>query len=767
MDEKRVRARLSAFDHVRMLNRAWLFVPLVALFVASPFTSSAWAQAGVHGVVVDGAGLPLEAVAVTVRDASGKFHRTTTGADGRFSVPDAAPGRATVSTEAVGWDPVAKEATLPTDDGGLRLVLRPAGISETVVVIGAVGAKRALHPESADLIGSVDVVGSDQIERENVDLSYELLKRVPGVYVNDYNQGVVAGGVAIRGFNTEGDIMHTKLLIDGIPSNVNSGVGLLDTIFPFDIDRIELVKGTNDPRYGLFNIAGNVQVFTSPLGRYTKAKVLGGAFGTGDFQGVTAFNTGRLSHVYFGGFRRSSGYRQNADLDRYAFSGKWFYTPASSAWQIGVIARTYDFDTQAPGYLTLRQVAADPRQSPAFSATDGGTQRTHHVSLHADRQISPELNWSAKVYWQTYGQHRFVRFTEAGAQQERVEDESQSGFITTMTWRPRALAARDATFSWGADYQAQDNLAQRYRTVQRVRGAALRDQDFNFSNGGAYASADLRAMNWLRVTAGVRGDRNGGDFVNSLTAARLPVIAYGTIWQPKVGALAVVREGLNLYANYGRSFQVGVGAAAYGTQPLGYSKNDGWEGGVRLAPTPWFTARVGVWGQDASDELRLKFDNSGDSENVGKTRRRGWNVDATAKAHRTTYLWGTLTRQRSTLVEPGATAPQLKGKELNHVPRYTAKGGVDVTPFRPISVSLWTDIQSDYFLTTANAEGKFGDRRLVHVDVLLKAYRSTTIGLHAKNIFNGYHEYAWFDGATTLHSPGEARAFYVTSTWEF
>jgi len=728
---------------------------------------SVWAQAPTTGIAVDSTGAPIPAVTVIVRDGAGDTRRTVTDAEGLFSLADVSSGPAVVSTEAVGWDPVVLEVSLPVDAAGLRLVLRPAGIEETVVVIGAVGARRTLHPNSTDIIGSVDVVGGDQIERENVDLSYELLKKVPGVYVNDYNQGVVSGGVAIRGFNTEGDIMHTKLLIDGIPMNTNSGGGLLDSIFPFDIDRIEIVKGTNDPRYGLFNIAGNVQVSTSPIGRYSKVKILGGAFGTGDVQGVTAFNTGRLSHVYFGGVRRSTGYRVNSDLERYAFSGKWFYTPASNRWQVGVIARTYDFDTQAPGYLTLSEVAADPRQSPAFSATDGGTQRTHHVSLHVDRQVTPTVAWSAKAYRQTFEQHRWVRFTQGSNQQERFEDEAQTGVLTTLTWRPSTLAARDATFSWGADYQSQDNVARRFQTVARARGATLRAQDFDFSNGGAYMSADVRAVRWLRLTGGVRADRVGGEFVNGLSGARLPVIGYGTIWQPKLGALATMREGVNLYANYGRSFQVGVGAAAFSTQPLGYSTNDGWEGGVRLAPTNWLTTRVGVWGQDASDELRLKFDNSGDSENVGKTRRRGWNIDATAKAHRTTYLWGTVTRQKGTLVEPGATQLALRGNELNHVPRYTAKAGMDVTPARAVSVSLWTDIQSAYHLTTRNAEGTFADRRLVHIDALVRAHRAMTIGLHAKNIFNGYHEYAWFDGATTLHSPGETRAFYVTSTWEF
>jgi iron complex outermembrane receptor protein len=279
-------------------------------------------------------------------------------------------------------------------------------------------------------------------------------------------------------------------------------------------------------------------------------------------------------------------------------------------------------------------------------------------------------------------------------------------------------------------------------------------------------SADVRAVPWLRLTGGLRGDRVGGEFTNKLTGAQLPALEYGTIWQPKIGALAMVREGVNLYGSYGRSFQVGVGAGAYGTQPLDPSKNDGWEGGVRLAPTPWLTTRVGVWGQNASDELRLKYDNSGDSENIGKTRRRGWNVDVTAKAHETTYLWGSVTRQRGILIEPGLLEPELKGNELNHVPHFTVRAGVDVTPARAVSLSLWTDVQTDYYLSPLNAEGKFGDHQLAHVDALFRVHRSMTIGLHVKNIFNGFNEYAWFDGVTTLHSPGDARGFYVTSSWE-
>lgn len=741
---------------------------LAALVLTLPVRLEAQPAATVDlsGSVADSTGAAIVGATVSVRGQDGRVRSATTDDSGRFAVTGVAAGAVSVTVTALGFEPRSLERTAPAAGDRLTIELRPAGIEETVVVIGAEAARRTLHPESADLVGSVDVMTSDQLERENVDLSYELLKKMPGVYVNDYNQGVVAGGIGMRGFNTEGDIMHVKLLVDGIPTNVNSGIGDLNAIFPLNIDRIEVVKGTNDPRYGLFNIAGNVQVFTSAPGRYSKVKLLGGAFGTGDLQGATAFSTGRLSHVYFGGVRASTGYRDNSDLDRYALSGKWVYTPRSEAWSVGLIARTYEFDTQAPGYLTRQQADDTPRFSPAFSSTDGGLQRTRHVSLHLDRQFRT-VAVSVKGYQQTFLSQRFVRFTAAGAQQERLEDESQSGALATMTWRPTPLTRMAGLISAGADVQFQDNEALRYRTVQRSREAVLRQWAFDFTNGGAYVMGDVRPMRWLRLSGGVRADRVGGDFLNELSGQALPIIDYGTIWQPKLGVLATLREGVNLYGNVGRSFQVGVGVSAFGTQPLGHSKNDGWEGGVRLAPTSWLAARVGVWGQDASDELRLKFDNSGDSENVGKTSRRGWNAELTARPHPLVYAWATYTRQKATLVEPGATQRQLKGKELNHTPRYTAKWGLDYTPSSRVTAAVWTEAQGDYFLTTANAEGRFGQRLLTNLDLFVAAHRRLSLGVHLKNAFNGYHEYAWFDGATTLHSPGERRALYVTTTAEF
>ncbi|MFY9271361.1 MAG: TonB-dependent receptor [Candidatus Manganitrophaceae bacterium] len=642
---------------------------------------------------------------------------------------------------------------------------------DTVVTLGevTVTGKKSGPLESADLLTSVDIIGADQLERENVDETMKVMKKVPGVYMSEFNQGIISGDIGIRGFSPEGDNPHTKLLIDGIPSNLNSGFADMKPIFPLEIDRIEVVKGTIDPRYGLHNIAGNVNIFTRRGGNDKIGKMLYGSFGTLDLQALSAFEKDRLSQTYFASYRRSDGYRDHSGLDKYALSGKWFYR-LTDRLSVGLIARASEFDADAPGYLTREAARTRPTDSPGFSSTDGGTQSNRHASLHLEYEPNPRLFWSFKTYGQSFERHRWVRFTAAGAQQERVEDEKQIGALSEWTFRPGDGEGKDLAFSWGIDYQFQDNLHERFRTVDRSRtGLVLRRHDFTFFNYGAYAQADGKPAGWLRLTGGLRWDRVGGSFTDALTGTDRESHDYGNIWQPKIGIVVTPVSGYNLYGNWGRSFQVGAGAGAFkvsADESLGVSKNDGWETGVKISPAAWLLVRIAYWRQTATDEVRLKFDNSGDSENVGETRRAGWDLEFAVAPHEMIYLWGAYTRQKATLVEPGPTQPLVKGNDLDHVPGFTLKAGVDVTPIDRLTASLWWYMQGDYHLTTANNLEQFGDYALANLDLLYRI-GPVALGAHIKNLFNKYYEYVWFDGTTTLHSPGEARGYYATVTAYF
>jgi iron complex outermembrane receptor protein len=91
-----------------------------------------------------------------------------------------------------------------------------------------------------------------------------------------------------------------------------------------DIEAIEVVKGTNDPRYGLHNIAGNINVVTRTGGNYTESKLTAGSFGTQMIQLAKGIETDAVSQNYALSYKSTNGYRQHMEADATNFSGKWF-----------------------------------------------------------------------------------------------------------------------------------------------------------------------------------------------------------------------------------------------------------------------------------------------------------------------------------------------------------------------------------------------------------------------------------------------------------
>ncbi|HEX2100357.1 MAG TPA: TonB-dependent receptor [Candidatus Synoicihabitans sp.] len=618
---------------------------------------------------------------------------------------------------------------------------------------------------AADLLTSVTLVGADQLHSEGVDYSLEVLNKVPGLTLTDFNQGVITADVSIRGFNAEGSMPHLRLLVDGIPHNLNSGYNDLGAIFPLEMQSIEAVKGTLDPRFGFNAIAGAIQVFTRREITGAQVKIMAGDYGTIEGQALAGFRTGGFSQTYFAGYRESDGYRDHAKLNKHSFSGKWFYSRAEERWRVGLIARTHAFESEAPGYLTRDAARENPRASAFYSSSDGGEQENDQFSVHADGQITEDLQASLKLYHHEVLRNRFVRFSATAAQQERVEDETHRGVIASATWKTRQLAF-PLTLEGGLERHEQDVINQRFRTIDRTRQAVTRDHRYDLGNTGGYVGVDARPQDWLRFQGGLRADQFDGEMLDRAANRLVPLIRYGTIWQPKFGASAQVHPTANVYASYGRAFQIGSGAGAYSTQPLDYSKNDGFEAGVHWTPRPELAVRAALWRQTATDEVRLKSDNSGDSENVGETKREGLDLEVSWRAHAFAEIWAAWSVQSAKFVEPGPTQPQLRGKELDHVPDQMVKFGVDSRFTEAFSTSVWLYGQDASYLTPDNQTGRFGGYVTLNADLRYE-WKRATFGVHVKNVTDEYYEYVWHDGAQTLHSPADGRTFLATVAFEF
>ena len=620
---------------------------------------------------------------------------------------------------------------------------------------------------TADSPGSVDVIGAKQLENENVDFSMQALKKLPGVYYQDWNQGVIHGSIAIRGFDpNKGD--SVALYVDGIPNNLSSGYMDMRPFFPFELERIELVKGTFDPRYGLNNIAGNVNVFTKQGGNYSKVKLLHGSFQTSEGNAIIAREEDGFSQTYFVGYRRTDGYRDHSDVKKGAVSGKWFYTTDNDRLNVGVIARFFDMDANSAGYLTKDQFNDNPEQMQEFSRTDGGVQENRQISLHADYDFTDRLHYSFKVYTQDLERSRWVQFkptSPTSVQQERFTDERQSGAISTLTYETADWSVENLKLTWGIDYQYQDSIYQRYYTDNRVRqvDGIFRDWDYEQWFLGSYIEADTKVNRWLRLTGALRVDRFDGELDKKVKSTKSDMADYGNIWQPKVGMVITPVQGYNIFANWGRSFQIGW-TQRFNDDDLDYSKNDGWEAGIKLSPVNWLAARLSYWEQNASDEIAKNAQN--DDENIGETERDGWDIGLSVKPHECVTLWGAYSKTNAVYTDPGPTKTSYKGKDIKNIPEYVSKLGIDFDHPIGFSSSLWWESQGDYHIDEENKLPRDGDYDVVNLDFRYN-FKKATLGFHIRNLFDEeYSGFVWNNDGYN-YSPGDERSFYASITFEF
>jgi iron complex outermembrane receptor protein len=641
----------------------------------------------------------------------------------------------------------------------------------TVGVVNVVG--RAVGPlATRNVLTSVDVLDESNIATQAVNHNWQLFGQLPGVMLTQYGQGTTSGKISIRGFSGEGEINAVKLLLDGVPSNSNDGMmPYLDLVPLLDIRTVELVRGTNDPRYGLHNIAGNANVVTKIGGNYGAARIGYGSFDTRDAQAALGIDRNGFSQNYAIGYQKTDGYRAHSDAEKSSFSGKWFYSPDNGTSRYGLIVRHHEARADEPGFLTYAQAHADWEQSMPHNATDQGTRRMNQAALQAETDLGSQVFWAAQVYHNALDDHRYVTFSAAVRQQERTIVENHTGASSTLTWRPAATSIGQWRVVGGLDTERQDNASQRYFTLAQVRQSQTRDQQFDLNTVGGFVQAIYKPFADLTITPALRVDKLTGSYTNLLNGRVYGINDYGLIRQPKLSAVYRIDDAYSVYGNFGRTFQIGIGTATYKVNQnsdLSPSINDGWEAGVKFRPVPGVEGRVAVWQQYASNEARRKMnDPANDAENIGETRRRGVDLQLNLQPTSRLGLWLGAAMQRALIVKADAASIATQGNEIDLTPHLRYNVGADYRASDVLRFSGSINGQSSYFLDRTNTTGKFGAYAIANVSATYSIRKNLDVELQVRNLANRYYEYVWHDGAQSLHAPGSPRSVDLMLTARF
>jgi vitamin B12 transporter len=275
---------------------------LAAVLLAAPLGGRALAGEDPPGRLVgsvrtvDGVALPHVVLGL---QGPGGTRRLATGPDGTFHVERLAPGRYAATVDAPGLEvvPPASAVVVAGSETRLDLVLAPAPVREHVLVSATRG-----EATLSNVGVSADVVDRARIEERGASSLLPLLQDVAGV-ATAHTGGV--GGQA-SAFLRGGEARFVRVLVDGMPVNQPGGAFDFGTALPFELERVEVVRGAASALYGTDALAGVVQLVTRrpPPGAppSVRAEAEGGSFDGQRYLASTSGARGRLD--WNGGVQR-------------------------------------------------------------------------------------------------------------------------------------------------------------------------------------------------------------------------------------------------------------------------------------------------------------------------------------------------------------------------------------------------------------------------------------------------------------------------------
>ena len=186
----------------------------------------------------------------------------TTGPDGSFRVDGLAAGEYAASVDAPGLE-LREAATVavgavgspgsPARASRLDLVLAPAPVTERVVVSATRG-----EATLSSLGVAADVLDRQRIDDRAAPSLLPLLQEVPGVATARAGQTGLQASVFVRG----GESRYARVLVDGVPVNQPGGAFDFGTAVPFELERVEVVRGAASSLYGTDALAGVISLQT-------------------------------------------------------------------------------------------------------------------------------------------------------------------------------------------------------------------------------------------------------------------------------------------------------------------------------------------------------------------------------------------------------------------------------------------------------------------------------------------------------------------------
>ena len=542
------------------------------------------------------------------------------------------------------------------------------------------GFEEDLHEEPATIYS----ISSDEIEKMDVKRTLDLIRRIPGVTAENYNQQGVAAAYSFRGFRL-GHGVGAASYLDGIPYNeINhvDGDGYPDynTILPESIQRLEVIKGLSSPLYGGYAQAGVLHYITKDRGDFNKIKLSLGSWNY--YRGVAEI--ARENERFFTynalSVEQGDGYRDHSEFDGGNLFSRFGYKIDDRS-TIRLTLHSYKTTWNAPG--TLSQADWDADNLKKANTDGGGDKEKNMVSLDYNRQLNQISSISLLVYGYNSDFTRWV-----GTANEERHDERQTFGSRMMYNFSGDLAGFRNNLVLGVDYEYINSKARKWQVQSpdnRVRASQTVSGDFDYQNTALYLQEDFWPVSFLKLMVGGRYEIYDGDLENNLTSTDS---SYSEeVFNPKAGILVTPIEALEMFANVGTGVVLPTGFKKFENESLDPSKVTSYDLGMRFLPVQEMLFQLSFFRTDTKDEV-ITDPITLVETNAGETRRQGIEASAEWYIIPDLLLYANGAYQDAEYRDYNTSSGDFTGNDISRVPEWIVKAGLEYFPALGLGGSL-------------------------------------------------------------------------------
>jgi iron complex outermembrane receptor protein len=610
-----------------------------------------------------------------------------------------------------------------------------------------------------DLPGSVDVIGDEQLSKGMAANALDHMRQIPGFAYHDYGNGGVPNGFMMRGFaSNHGN--DTLVVVDGVPINEHGWYGQddgapdLNQVTPEEIERLEVIKGSLDARYGNWARSGIIQIQTRQAGDFLRSDVRGGSYG--DKKAYVSFGRGdlggRFSQVYSAEFFQLDGWRENSAQQRLNAYAKWFFKPAEEV-RVGLMTHAYKADWSTGSYIAEEAWQRDPRQAFSGAANDGGYKSLTELSLHLDAKVLHRFPLRLKLWHRESTASRYADWTDLGnSQTESHGSEKVTGGTLDVETDWNLAKNQSLRVDFGVDYRDFATEGQNWSTQGRVRQRLNSDNRYVFQNGGLYLKTSYDLARRVRLSGAIREDLFYGKSVDHLAGTKSPMKTY-SVPTYKGGIVGSVLKDYSLYGNIGTTFRLPNKDTKYLQEPPPVAALLFWEMGLKARPLDSLMLRYAYFQSTERATLFVQ----GQYVDDGKARRAGHEVELSAGPWHGAELFTAVTVHDARYLG-GAN----DGKWVPTVPRFIWKVGVQAeTPWGTggrvnlSDVGMWN--------TDSANEHSYVGYRFVDLTVSQVLMKGWSAALDVKNLLNAkYAEFVGFWSGSNQYMPSNPRTVFLS-----